>query len=267
VTSRHDTGVPRVLPGSEFPLGATVCPGGTNFAVASGVADAMTLCLFDDAGRETQVPLPDYDAGVWHGFVPGAGPGQAYGYRAAGRYDPARGVRCNPAKLLLDPYARAVSGEVAFGPEVLGYAVGNPDAPSALDSAGHVPRSLVVDQEFAWTDGGPLRRRYPDTIIYEMHVKGFTMRNPDVPPGLRGSYAGLAHDSAVAYLVDLGVTAVELLPVHQNVPEGFLPQRGLQHNRVLRATPWLLSGGAGRAARWPGRRVQGHGERPARGGP
>jgi isoamylase len=227
MTATKEAGTLAALPGSPFPLGATPGDGGTNFAVASGVADAMTLCLFDDTGTETQIPLQDYDAGVWHGFVPGAGPGQAYGYRVAGPYDPARGIRCNPAKLLLDPYARAISGEVAFGPEVLGYAVDNPDAPSTLDSAGHMPRSLVVGEKFQWTDGSPLRRRYSDTIIYEMHVKGFTMRHPDVPAELRGTYAGLAHEAAIAYLVDLGVTAVELLPVHQNVPESFLVQRGL----------------------------------------
>jgi isoamylase len=227
MTATKEAGTLAALPGSPFPLGATPGDGGTNFAVASGVADAMTLCLFDDTGTETQIPLPDYDAGVWHGFVPGAGAGQAYGYRVAGPYDPARGIRCNPAKLLLDPYARSISGEVAFGPEVLGYAVDNPDAPSTLDSAGHMPRSLVVGEKFQWTDGSPLRRRYSDTIIYEMHVKGFTMRHPDVPAELRGTYAGLAHEAAIAYLVDLGVTAVELLPVHQNVPESFLVQRGL----------------------------------------
>jgi glycogen operon protein len=227
MTALQEAGTPLALPGSQFPLGATPVDGGTNFAVASGVADAMTLCLFDGDGRETKVPLRDYDAGVWHGFVPGTGPGQAYGYRVAGPYDPARGLRCNPAKLLLDPYARAISGEVTFGPEVLGYAVGNPDAPSALDSAGHMPRSLVVDGAFGWTDSSPLRRRYSDTVIYEGHVKGFTMRHPDVPPELRGTYAGLGHEAAIGYLTGLGVTAVELLPVHQNVPEGFLIQRGL----------------------------------------
>jgi len=227
MTTTQTAGKPQALPGSQFPLGATPQDGGTNFAVTSSIADAVTLCLFDDAGRETQIPLLDYDAGVWHGFVPGVGAGQAYGYRAMGPYDPARGLRCNPAKLLIDPYARAISGEVTFGPEVLGYAVGNPDAPSTLDSAGHMPRSLVVDAPFRWTDGAPRRRRYSDTIIYEVHVKGFTMRNPDVPADLRGTYAGLAHEAAIGYLTDLGVTAVELLPVHQNVPESFLPQRGL----------------------------------------
>ena len=217
----------RVLPGSQFPLGATPAASGTNFAVTSSVADAVTLCLFDDAGTETQIPLVDYDAGVWHGFIPGIGPGQAYGYRVFGPYDPSRGVLCNPAKLLLDPYARAISGEVRFGPEVLGYAAGDPGAPSTLDSAGHMPRGLVVDPEFAWADDRLPRRRYADTIIYEVHVKGFTMRHPGVPEQLRGTYAGLAHEAAVGYLVDLGVTAVELLPVHQNVPEAFLVQRGL----------------------------------------
>jgi glycogen operon protein len=217
----------RALPGSPFPLGATPVKDGTNFAVVSDVADAITLCLFDGAGTESQLPLEDYDAGVWHGFVPGVGPGQAYGYRASGRYEPKLGLRCNPAKLLLDPYARAVSGEVTFGPEVVDYAAGSPETPSTLDSAGHVPRSLVVDQGFAWTDGRPLRRPYQDTVIYEMHVKGFTMRHPGVPEQLRGTYAGLAHEAAISYLTDLGVTAVELLPVHQNVPESFLTQRGL----------------------------------------
>ncbi len=215
------------LPGREFPLGATPASGGTNFAVASGVADAVTLCLFDGAGRETQVPLRDYDAGVWHGFVPGVGPGQAYGYRVAGPYDPARGLYCNPAKLLLDPYAKAISGAVAFGNEVFGYSGGDPGTASTLDSAGHVPRSLVVDPAFRWTDAAPVRRRYSDTIIYEMHVKGFTMRHPGVPEELRGTYAGLAHESVIGYLTDLGVTAIELLPVHQSVPESFLPARGL----------------------------------------
>src|SRR5580693_8140789 len=160
-------------PGRPFPLGATVRSEGTNFAVASAAADGMMLCLFDGTGTETQIPLRDYDAGVWHAFVPGAGPGQAYGYRAAGRYDPARGVRCNPAKLLLDPYARAFGGSVTFGPEVLGYATDDPDTPSAADSAASVPRSLVMAEDaFRWREGTHPRHRFSDTIIYELHVKG-----------------------------------------------------------------------------------------------
>src|SRR5271169_233495 len=219
------------VPGRLFPLGAT--PGehlgiaGTNFAIASAVASGVTLCLFDAAGTETQIPLTDNDADIWHAFVPGVGPGQAYGYRVDGPWDPARGLRCNPAKLLLDPYARAVSGTVAFGPEVLGQDETDPAKPSSLDSSAHVPRSLVIDPEFSWQDGKRPWYRYADTVLYEIHVKGFTMRHPDIPPELRGTYAGLGHEAAIAHLVDLGVTAVELLPVHQNVPEAFLVAEGL----------------------------------------
>jgi len=214
------------LPGSQLPLGASVRDGGTNFAVASAVGDGMMLCLFDESGAETQIPLRDYDAGVWHAFMPGIGDGQAYGYRVTGPYDPARGVRCNPAKLLLDPYARAFSGSVTFGPDVLGYAAG--DAPSGADSAASVPRSLVLAGDaFHWRDGSQPRHRFSDTIIYELHVKGFTMRHPEIPPELRGTYAGLGHEAAIAHLTGLGVTAVELLPVHEIVPESFLLQRGL----------------------------------------
>jgi glycogen operon protein len=216
------------LPGDPFPLGATVCEGGTNFAVASASADGMVLCLFDQAGTETRIPISDYDADVWHVFVPGVRAGQAYGYRASGPYDPANGVRCNPAKLLLDPYARAVSGGVNFGPDVFGYAATDSDAPADSDSAASVPRSLVVaDERFPWRDGGRHRRSYADTIVYEVHVKGFTMFHPDIPAELRGTYAGLGHEAAIAHLVDLGVTTVELLPVHESIPEAFLTQRGL----------------------------------------
>jgi glycogen operon protein len=191
------------------------------------VADGMVLSLFDEDGAENQFPLSEYDGGVWHGFAPGVGPGQAYGYRATGPYDPARGVRCNPTKLLLDPYARATTGAVRFGPEVFGYEANAPDRPSGLDSAAYVPRSLVVDPAFAWNEHVRPNHSYADTVIYEVHVKGFTMTHPGVPLGLRGTYAGLGHEAATAHLVDLGVTAVELLPVHQNVPESFLLDRGL----------------------------------------
>jgi isoamylase len=214
------------LPGTAFPLGATPGPGGTNFAVASA-ADGVLLCLFDTTGVEKQVPLGERDGEVWHGFVPGVGPGQAYGYRVTGPYDPRRGLRCNPAKLLLDPYARAIDGQVRFGPEVLGHAVDDPEVASALDSAGHVPRSLVVDASFDWSDRPRPRHGYADTVVYEVHVKGFTAAHPALPRELRGTYAGLAHDAAVAHLVDLGVTAVELLPVHHSVPEPSLVERGL----------------------------------------
>ncbi len=214
------------LPGEPFPLGATPGPAGTNFAVVTA-GEGVLLCLFDADGTETRVPLRERDGEIWHGFVPAVGPGQAYGYRVTGPYEPRRGLRCNPAKLLLDPYARAVDGEVRHGPEVLGYAVDQPGRASPLDSAAHVPRGLVVDPSFTWSDRPRPRHSYPDTVIYEVHVKGFTATHPGVPEELRGTYAGLAHDAALAHLVDLGVTAVELLPVHHNVPEGFLVDRGL----------------------------------------
>ena len=220
-------------PGWPFPLGATPDDEGTNFAVAAGGADGVDLCLFDtprhgkDSGAETRVTLTDVHGDVWHGFVPGVGPGQAYGYRVHGPYDPARGRRANPAKLLLDPYARATAGAIRFGPEVLGHRPDDAGAPSDLDSAGSVPRSLVVDPTFHWTDRPRPWHRFADTVLYEVHVKGFTMAHPDVPPALRGTYAGLGHQAAVAHLVDLGVTTVELLPVHQHVPEAFLGDRGL----------------------------------------
>ncbi|MGH3286116.1 MAG: hypothetical protein ACRDPD_15750, partial [Streptosporangiaceae bacterium] len=154
--AKIDARAAAALPGRALPLGAT--PGerfgkaGTNFAIASSVADGVTLCLFDENGAETQIPLLENDAESWHAFVPGVGPGQAYGYRISGPWNPAQGLRCNPAKLLLDPYARAVSGTVSFGPEVLGHDPANPDAPSTLDSSAHVQRSLVVDPAFQWHD-------------------------------------------------------------------------------------------------------------------
>jgi isoamylase len=217
----------QAFPGSSFPLGATPRDGGTNFAVTSSIAEEVLLCLFDDAGNETQISLPEYDAGVWYGFVPGVRPGQAYGYRVRGRYDRSQGLRCNPAKLLLDPYARAVKGWTIFGPEVLDYDLDSPDSPSVLDSARHVPLSLVADNAFSWGDDAPLRRRYADTVFYEAHVKGLTMRHPDVPENLRGTYAGLGHPAVIDHLTRLGVTAVELLPVHQSVTDEFLVHSGL----------------------------------------
>jgi isoamylase len=217
------------LPGDALPLGATPSEGGTNFAVASSVADAVTLCLFDSSGAETQFPLPEYDAGVWHGFLPGVKAGQTYGYRASGPYNPAAGLRCNPAKLLLDPYARATCGEVVYGPELLGHSVASPDQASELDSAGHVPLSLVLSSDFPSADHPRPKYSYADTVIYEVHVKGMTMTHAGVPAELRGTYAGLGHEAAIAHLVDLGVTTVELLPVHQNVTDQFLVERGLSN--------------------------------------
>ena len=214
-----------ILPGRPAPLGATPGPEGTNFAVSSN-GEQVTLCLFNGDGTETQLVLPERDGDVWHGFVPGVTSGQAYGFRVSGPYDRARGQRYNPAKLLLDPYARAIHGDVRFGPELLDYAMDNTDAPSSLDSAENMPRSLVTAPASKPVAPGP-GHALADTILYEVHVRGFTARHPGVPAELRGTYAGLAHEASLQHLVGLGVTAVELLPVHHNVPESFLVERGL----------------------------------------
>ena len=218
----------KARPGNRAYLGATVRDGGVNFAVASTLAESVAVCLFDAEGHETRFDLDDYDAGVWHGFVPDVKPGQAYGYRVNGPFDPKNGLRCNPSKLLLDPYARAIAGGVTYNPALLGHDPDDPAKPGQGDSAPFVPRSLVIDTEgYDWEGDTQLHRRSVDSVIYEVHVKGFTARHPDIPPEIRGTYAGLAHEAATGYLRDLGVTAVELLPVHEYVPEGFLTERGL----------------------------------------
>ncbi len=215
-------------PGSPLPLGATPDDSGTNFALWSEAADAVDLCLFDVAGTETRIRLAESTDHVRHGYLPGVGPGQRYGYRVHGPYDPSRGLRCNPAKLLIDPYARAIDGSVQLHEAVLGFA-GDPygPAPDGRDSAPYVPRSVVVPDDFAWGEDRPPAVPWQDTVIYELHVRGFTRRHPDVPEHLRGTYAGLAHLAAVEHLTGLGVTAVELLPVHQFTSEPGLQRRGL----------------------------------------
>ena len=214
-----------IIPGRPAPLGATPGAHGTNFAVSSN-GDEVRLCLFSSDGSETELILPERDGDVWHGFVPGVKPGQAYGYRVSGPYDRPHGLRYNAAKLLIDPYARAIDGDVRFGPGLLDYAMDSADAPSALDSKGEMPRSLVTAAAPAPLPPGP-GHALADTILYEVHVRGFTAKHPDVPPELRGTYAGLAHEAAVQHLIDLGVTTVELLPIHHNVSESFLVERGL----------------------------------------
>jgi isoamylase len=206
-----------IWPGLPSPLGATPDGSGTNFAVVSQPAEQVTLCLFDAGGRQTSLALPEVHHGIWHGFVPGIGAGQRYGYRVTGPYDPARGLRCNPAKLLLDPYAKATDGQLVWGDQLLGYPPGDPGGRSDSDSAPLVPRSLVAGSAFGWGNDRPARTPYRDTVIYELHVKGFTQTRRDVPPQLRGTYAGLAYPPVIEYLAGLGVTAVELLPVHQYV--------------------------------------------------
>jgi glycogen operon protein len=216
-----------VWPGEHEPLGATFDGAGTNFAIFSEVAERVELCLFDDDGIETRITLPEVTAYVHHGYIQGVQPGQRYGFRVHGPWDPASGSRCNPAKLLIDPYAKAVEGQVRWHPAVYGHDQDHPDRIDQRDSAGYMPRSVVVSPFFEWGDDRAPRTPLHESVIYEAHVKGLTRTHPDVPDHLRGTYAGLAHPAIIDYLVDLGVTAIELLPIHQFVPEQFTFDKGL----------------------------------------
>ncbi len=225
---------PELLPGEPFPLGATWDGAGTNFSLFSEHAEAVELCLFDDEERETRVTLRERTAMQWHGYLPGVGPGCRYGFRVHGPYTPEQGHRFNPAKLLLDPYAKAIDGGVDWkAASTLPYVPdGSEDAdlrPDDADDAAAMPRCVVVDPAFDWEDDRPPRHRWADTIVYETHVKGFTRRFPGLAPELRGTYAGLASDEAIAHLRSLGVTAVELLPVHHIADEQFVVEKGLSN--------------------------------------
>ncbi len=217
----------RPEPGSPAPLGATWDGEGTSFALRTSTAEAVELCLFDELGHEQRTPLERSAGDVWHAHLPSVGPGQRYGYRVSGPYDPAVGARHNARKLLVDPYARALQGELVLADPVFGEAPGQPGVPDLRDSAPWVPRSVVVDDAFDWGDDRRPRTPWPETVVYELHVKGFTARHPGVPEHLRGTYAGLAHPAALEHLLELGVTAVELLPVHHFVSEPHLLRRGL----------------------------------------
>ena len=216
----------RLWPGTPYPLGATWDGAGTNFALFSEVAEGVELCLMDDGG-ENRVELTEVDGFVWHGYLPDTGPGQRYGYRVHGPYEPAKGHRCNPAKLLLDPYGKALDGRVRWHEALFGYRFSDPSRINKADSAPYMPTNVVINPFFDWGDDRPPRTPYHGTVIYEAHVRGLTLLHPDVPPEERGTYAGLAHPAVIEHLTRLGVTAVELMPVHQFVPEHDLTERGL----------------------------------------
>jgi glycogen debranching enzyme GlgX len=216
-----------VWPGYHQRLGATWSEEATNFAVWSPESSAVWVCLFDDDGTESRHQLTEHTLGVWHGAIPGVPVGQRYGFRADGPWDPGHGRRFNPQKLLLDPYSRAISGEVSHGPATLAHDAARPSRRSELDSAPSMPRSVVVHDTFDWGDDRPLRTRWRDTVIYELHVKGFTQLHNEVAAHERGTYAGLGSRTVTRYLNDLGVTAVELLPVHHFVTEPEVAARGL----------------------------------------
>lgn len=220
-----------LLPGKPYPLGATPTTLGTNFALYSENATAVHVCFFDDAGKQIDcVELKEQTAFVWHGLLRGIQPGQRYGYRVDGPWEPEKGLRFNKNKLLVDPYAKAISGEVDHKGPIMPYDVASGDDTMRCDTddADFVPKSVVVDGHFDWGGDSLPETPISDSIIYEMHVRGFSMRNPEVPENLRGTYAGLAHDASIAYLKKLGVTAVELLPVHHFIDEGHLLDKGLR---------------------------------------
>ncbi|HSH23371.1 MAG TPA: glycogen debranching protein GlgX, partial [Acidimicrobiales bacterium] len=219
-----------IWPGEPYPLGSTYDGMGTNFSVFSEVAERVELCLFDDDGTETRFDLPEVSAFCWHGYLPNMGPGQRYGYRVHGPRDLARGHRCNPAKLLLDPYAKAVDANTEWNEAVFGYRFGHPDGDAnELDSAPYVGKSVIINPYFDWANDRHPRTPWHETVLYEVHVKGFTATHPQIEPELRGTYAGLATPQAIEHLQRLGVTAVELLPVHQIVHDAHLVERGLRN--------------------------------------
>ncbi|HWS50700.1 MAG TPA: glycogen debranching protein GlgX [Microbacterium sp.] len=218
-----------IWPGSAYPLGATFDGQGTNFALFSEGAEHVELCLFDDDGNEDRVPLTEVDAFVWHGYLPSVQPGQLYGYRVHGPFDPKQGQRFNPNKLLLDPYAKAVSGRMDWGQSLFGYDFGDPDSRNDDDSAAAMVKGVVVNPFFEWAGDRQPKTPYAQTVIYEAHVKGLTIQHPDVPEELRGTYAGIAHPSVIDHLTRLGVTALELMPVHQFVDDSVLEDKGLSN--------------------------------------
>lgn len=224
-----------VYPGSPYPLGATWDGNGVNFALYAENAEGVELCLFksgDDDSEDIRIEIKERSHHVWHVYVPELKPGQLYGYRVYGPYEPQNGHRFNPNKLLIDPYAKAIAGAIQWHDALFGYELGHPDADlsfSSLDSAPYVPKSVVVDPGFNWEGDRKPNTPYHKTIIYEAHVKGFTKLHPDIPEGIRGTYAAIGHPTTIQYLQDLGITAIELMPVHHFVMDSYLIDKGLSN--------------------------------------
>ncbi|GFG75634.1 glycogen debranching protein GlgX [Mycobacterium botniense] len=222
---------PTVWPGNAYPLGATYDGGGTNFALFSEVAESVELCLIDEDGTESRIALDEVDGYVWHAYLPSVHPGQRYGFRVHGPFDPAAGHRCDPSKLLLDPYGKAFDGDFDFGPALFSYDMAAPDSDTLpmIDSLGHTMTSVVINPYFDWQSDRAPRTPYHETVIYEAHVKGMTQTHPGVPEELRGTYAGLAHPAIIDHLKSLNVTAIELMPVHQFMHDQRLLEMGLRN--------------------------------------
>src|SRR5271166_3314480 len=218
-----------VWPGRAYPLGATYDGAGTNFAVFSEVAEHVELCLFDAEGAESRIPLPEVDGFVWHAYVPNIEPGQRYGYRVHGPHDPQAGLRCNPNKLLLDPYSKAIDGTFEWNQSLFGYNFGDPDSRNDDDSAASMPKSVVISPFFDWANDRPPSHEYADTVIYEAHVKGLTETHPDIPEQIRGTYAAVAHPVIIEHLTSIGVNAIELMPVHHFANDSTLIEKGLSN--------------------------------------
>ncbi|WP_413354975.1 glycogen debranching protein GlgX [Microbacterium sp. 1P06AB] len=219
----------QVWPGSAYPLGATFDGNGTNFALFSECAEKVELCLFDENGEETRVELIDVDAFVWHAYLPSVQPGQRYGYRVHGPYDPENGQRFNPNKLLLDPYAKAVDGQIEWDQSVFSYTFGDPDSTNDDDSAAAMMKGVVVNPYFDWQGDRQPKTPYAESVIYEAHVKGLTMTHPDIPEDIRGTYSAIAHPVVIEHLKKIGVTALELMPVHQFVNDSTLQEKDLSN--------------------------------------
>ncbi|MBV8643830.1 MAG: glycogen debranching protein GlgX, partial [Candidatus Eremiobacteraeota bacterium] len=225
---------PRVEPGLPYPLGARWDGKGVNFALFSANAEKVELCVFDARGRRelARIALPEYTDEVWHGYLPEARPGMLYGYRVYGPYDPARGHRFNHHKLLLDPYAKALAGKLRWTNAHHGYILNSPRADLSFDKSDNataMPKCVVLEEAFTWGDDDRPMVPWPDTVLYELHVRGFTMQHPDVQPALRGTFGGLAAPGVIAYLRDLGVTTLELLPVHAFVDDRRLVEQKLRN--------------------------------------
>ncbi|MGV3538648.1 MAG: glycogen debranching enzyme GlgX, partial [Rufibacter sp.] len=220
-------------PGSPFPLGATWDGQGVNFALYAHNATAVELCLFDSPEAEKEsarIKLEERSYEVWHAYVPELKPGQLYGYRVHGAYEPEEGNRFNANKVLIDPYAKAIAGTINWHESLFGYQFGHEDEDlsySEMDSAPYIPKSVVIDPSFDWEGDAPLKIPYYKSIIYEAHVKGFTQMHPEIPEEIKGTYAGIAHPVTIQYLKDLGITAIELLPVHHFVTDWYLQDKGL----------------------------------------
>ncbi|QTE28306.1 glycogen debranching protein GlgX [Pengzhenrongella sicca] len=246
----------QIWPGHPNPLGATYDGAGTNFALFSEAADRVELCLIDEDGTETRIELREVDGFVWHCYLPGLPPGQRYGYRVHGPFDPANGNRCNPNKLLLDPYAKAIDGMIDGDQSLFSYDFDDPDKRNDEDSAAHTMKSVVINPYFDWGHDRPPAHEYHESIIYEAHVKGLSQQHPDVPATIRGTFAGMAHPAIIDHLTALGVTAVELMPVHQFVNDPNLVEKGLSNYWGYNTIGFFAPHNAYSAYEHPGQQVQ-----------